>query len=520
MPRPAIRAFLFDLSGTLHIGPTPTPTTAAALSRARQAGLTARFCSNTSQESARALRERLGSMGFGMRDGGRPGDESAEALLSDSAMEEVPEFRSAAADAEQHHALYDCPRRVRPGVPRVDHTSSSSIRAAHPSTYANVHVETLVLPRSRYRHAYSALYALRHPCRDLHHVKLTLILPRQKPCTAARLCRPRSPPSAHDFGVVDEIEEEETRELAPPRPRFLADSAARASWSSQDSSLYPSDATDSEAAKGYASEGADEERRVNSTPSQSQKQKQKQRKTSSVSASRTAAGLPPSAVPPRPAPRARPPQELGAQSTSRSACRVHVPRPPPSARRGATASPDPLADAAENGGIGAGDGGSSVGHGSASAYSPLSPQSPGSANSSGSNNNAYPGYPYPGRATPTHLRRPARRRDRRTCRIPTNGSANGSANGGGSERQWGVPAQMQQLYSLPHHHQVVTATSLTSALSKPQPAAFANAGPPCITHFYGVDTGVHRTRTRLCAAPVWACIVSYNMKTIPPNSVH
>ncbi|KAH8120049.1 putative phosphatase regulatory subunit-domain-containing protein [Phellopilus nigrolimitatus] len=31
----------------------------------------------------------------------------------------------------------------------IDHTASSSIPAAHPPTYANVHVETLVLPRSR-----------------------------------------------------------------------------------------------------------------------------------------------------------------------------------------------------------------------------------------------------------------------------------------------------------------------------------------------------------------------------------
>ncbi|KAH8105703.1 hypothetical protein DFH11DRAFT_1550216 [Phellopilus nigrolimitatus] len=60
------------------------------------------------------------------------------------------------------------------------------------------------------------------------------------------------------------------------------------------------------------------------------------------------------------------------------------------------------------------------------------------------------------------------------------------------ERQWGVPAQMQQmqqLYLLPNHHQAVTATSFTSALSEPQPAVFVNAGPPGVTHLYGVDTG-------------------------------
>ncbi|KAH8115624.1 HAD-like domain-containing protein [Phellopilus nigrolimitatus] len=120
MPRPAIRALLIDLSGTLHIGSTATPAAAAALAHARKAGLVVRFCSNTSQESTRALRERLGGMGFDVRDGelwtslGALKEVVREmklqrpyALLSDSAMEEFPEFRSAAADAERHHASYD-----------------------------------------------------------------------------------------------------------------------------------------------------------------------------------------------------------------------------------------------------------------------------------------------------------------------------------------------------------------------------------------------------------------------------
>ncbi|KAH8107555.1 hypothetical protein DFH11DRAFT_1170417 [Phellopilus nigrolimitatus] len=280
----------------------------------------------------------------------------------------------------------------------------------------------------------------------------------------ARAHAPPPPPSAHDFGVVDEIEEEEeARELAPPRPRFLADSAARASWSSQDSSLYaPSDATDSEAAKGYASEGADEEHRINPTPSQSRapSQKQKQRKTSSASAGRTATGLPPGAAPPRPAPYAypQPPQARapspGTGSASDIAERPPRARAPPSAfrtqgRNSFTGPPgavaDSLADAAENGGIGAGDGGSSAGHGSASAYSPLSPLSPGSANGN-SNINAYPGYPYPGQGyayPPSSPGSPSSAPGQAYLPYPypypppgsvssVAGSANGSANGGGS----------------------------------------------------------------------------------------
>ncbi|KAH8115621.1 hypothetical protein DFH11DRAFT_1725853 [Phellopilus nigrolimitatus] len=101
MPCLPIRALHIDLSGSLHVGPTRRPPR-PPLPLARQAGLVVRFCSNTSQESARALRERLGGMGF---DGGlremklqRP-----YALLFDYAMEEFPEFRS----AERHHASYD-----------------------------------------------------------------------------------------------------------------------------------------------------------------------------------------------------------------------------------------------------------------------------------------------------------------------------------------------------------------------------------------------------------------------------
>lgn len=69
-PRPFIRALLIDLSGTLHIGDTPTKDAVNALRRLRQAGIPFRFCSNTSKESTTALRERLTHMGFEIRSDG------------------------------------------------------------------------------------------------------------------------------------------------------------------------------------------------------------------------------------------------------------------------------------------------------------------------------------------------------------------------------------------------------------------------------------------------------------------
>lgn len=62
--RPFIRAILIDLSGTIHIGNTPTPNAVQALQRLRRAGVPFRFCSNTSKESTEALCERLTQMGF------------------------------------------------------------------------------------------------------------------------------------------------------------------------------------------------------------------------------------------------------------------------------------------------------------------------------------------------------------------------------------------------------------------------------------------------------------------------
>jgi ribonucleotide monophosphatase NagD (HAD superfamily) len=67
--RPLLRALLIDLSGTLHIGNTPTPRAADALQKLRKAGVPFRFCSNTSKESAADLGARLRGMGFEVGEG-------------------------------------------------------------------------------------------------------------------------------------------------------------------------------------------------------------------------------------------------------------------------------------------------------------------------------------------------------------------------------------------------------------------------------------------------------------------
>ncbi|KAH8094778.1 hypothetical protein DFH11DRAFT_1555240 [Phellopilus nigrolimitatus] len=120
MSHPAIRALLIDLSGTLHIASAPTTAAAAALSRVAGGARRALLQQHQPGDRARALREQLSSLGFDVRDGElwtslgalmevvrkiklqRP-----YALLSDSAMEKFPEFRSAAADAMQHHKSYN-----------------------------------------------------------------------------------------------------------------------------------------------------------------------------------------------------------------------------------------------------------------------------------------------------------------------------------------------------------------------------------------------------------------------------
>ncbi|KAI5121747.1 hypothetical protein M0805_009036 [Coniferiporia weirii] len=119
MIRPAIRAVLIDLSGTLHIGSTPTPSAINALKRVREeSGITIRFCSNTSKESTNDLRTRLNNIGFDVKDGelwtslGALKDvvrtknlRRPYFLLSKSAREEFPTIEDDAQ--ELHHSHYD-----------------------------------------------------------------------------------------------------------------------------------------------------------------------------------------------------------------------------------------------------------------------------------------------------------------------------------------------------------------------------------------------------------------------------
>ena len=66
--RPRISALLIDLSGTLHIGNTPTKSAPDALQRLRLTQIPLRFCSNTSSESRKDVCKRLMGMGFSFTD--------------------------------------------------------------------------------------------------------------------------------------------------------------------------------------------------------------------------------------------------------------------------------------------------------------------------------------------------------------------------------------------------------------------------------------------------------------------
>ncbi|KAL5514126.1 hypothetical protein ACEPAG_2887 [Sanghuangporus baumii] len=116
MSRPAIRALLVDLSGTLHIGSNAVPGAADALKRIHQIGIPVRFCSNTSKESTASLRSKLIKMGFEVNDGelwtslGALKDvikmknlRKPLFLLSESAMEEFPEFTDASTSSHTEH---------------------------------------------------------------------------------------------------------------------------------------------------------------------------------------------------------------------------------------------------------------------------------------------------------------------------------------------------------------------------------------------------------------------------------
>ena len=74
--RPPIRALLIDLSGTLHVGSSPTLGAVDALHRLRRPIpsdtdklLPFRFCSNTSKEGRNELEARLLGMGFELEAG-------------------------------------------------------------------------------------------------------------------------------------------------------------------------------------------------------------------------------------------------------------------------------------------------------------------------------------------------------------------------------------------------------------------------------------------------------------------
>ncbi|KAI0319842.1 HAD-like domain-containing protein [Amylostereum chailletii] len=67
MTRPPIRALLIDLSGTLHVGTTPTPAAVHALARLRASQIPFRFCSNTSKQSTASLHTSLAAIGFNVK---------------------------------------------------------------------------------------------------------------------------------------------------------------------------------------------------------------------------------------------------------------------------------------------------------------------------------------------------------------------------------------------------------------------------------------------------------------------
>ena len=85
-PRPPIRALLIDLSGTLHVGSTPTPGAVESLARLRHnsrgsdhgACIPFRFCSNTSKEGRRELEQRLRGMGFDLGSSSHVQDEKGK----------------------------------------------------------------------------------------------------------------------------------------------------------------------------------------------------------------------------------------------------------------------------------------------------------------------------------------------------------------------------------------------------------------------------------------------------------
>ncbi|KAJ7718375.1 HAD-like domain-containing protein [Mycena maculata] len=67
-PRPALRAILIDISGTLPVGSTPTPRAVDVFRRLQESCVPYRLCSNTSKESTRDVSARLRGLGFRIQD--------------------------------------------------------------------------------------------------------------------------------------------------------------------------------------------------------------------------------------------------------------------------------------------------------------------------------------------------------------------------------------------------------------------------------------------------------------------
>ncbi|KAJ7838228.1 HAD-like domain-containing protein [Mycena olivaceomarginata] len=74
--RPALRAFLIDISGTLHVGSTPTTGSVEAFRRLQNSGVPFRLCSNMSKEATCDVSARLRRLGFKLES--RENGESSE----------------------------------------------------------------------------------------------------------------------------------------------------------------------------------------------------------------------------------------------------------------------------------------------------------------------------------------------------------------------------------------------------------------------------------------------------------
>ncbi|KAJ7174277.1 haloacid dehalogenase-like hydrolase domain-containing protein 2 [Mycena filopes] len=66
--RPPFRALLIDISGTLHVGSTPTPRAVEAFFPLQASSIPYRLCSNTSKESTHDVSERLRKLGFDVQE--------------------------------------------------------------------------------------------------------------------------------------------------------------------------------------------------------------------------------------------------------------------------------------------------------------------------------------------------------------------------------------------------------------------------------------------------------------------